>query len=97
MSPRWNRCDVCGKFISYKDFDDGLAFRYMKTPDTIFTAETYETLCKEHNPRVNVLAEKMCRVKGVVKMAEEWCNKQLMPEGQICMAALKDIRRIVNG
>jgi hypothetical protein len=45
----WNRCDVCGKFISYKDLDDGLAVRHMKTPDTHFTAETWETLCRRCN------------------------------------------------
>ncbi len=48
MSLRWNRCDVCGRFISYQDFDDGLAIRYMKTPDSHYTAETYVTLCREH-------------------------------------------------
>lgn len=47
----WNRCDVCGKFISYDDFDSGLAVRYMKTPDTHFTAETYMTLCRDHSGR----------------------------------------------
>ena len=48
----WNRCDVCGKFISYDDFDSGLAIRYMKTPDTHFTAETYMTLCRDHSGEV---------------------------------------------
>ncbi len=45
---RWNRCDVCGRFISYQDFDSGLAVRHMKTPDSHFTAETWETLCRDH-------------------------------------------------
>lgn len=40
--------------------------------------------------------EKVERIKGVIKMAEDWCDKQLMSEGKVCMAALKDIRRIVN-
>jgi hypothetical protein len=48
MTLGWNRCDVCGRFISYQDFDDGLAFRYMKTPDSHYTAETYVTLCRDH-------------------------------------------------
>ncbi len=39
---------------------------------------------------------KIERIKGVIKMAEEWCKIQLMPEGMICMSALKDIRRIVS-
>ncbi len=50
---RWNRCDVCGKFIPYHDFDSGLAVRYMKTPDSHYTAETWGTLCKNHNIRFN--------------------------------------------
>ena len=40
--------------------------------------------------------QKLERVRGVIKMAEDWCDKQLMSEGQICMAALKDVRRIVR-
>jgi len=47
----WNKCDVCGKFISYKDFDTGEAIRYMATPDSHYTAETYVTLCKDHNKK----------------------------------------------
>lgn len=40
--------------------------------------------------------EKIKRIKRTIKTAERWCNKQLMPESQIVMSALKDIRRIVN-
>lgn len=43
----WNRCDACGKFIAFDDFDNG-AVRYMVTPDTGFTSEEFETLCIEH-------------------------------------------------
>ena len=42
----WNQCDNCGRFIAIDDFDNG-AQRSMVTPDTVFTAETYETLCKQ--------------------------------------------------
>lgn len=49
MTARWNRCDDCGKFISYKDFDEGKAVRVLLTPDSEFTREEYETLCKEHS------------------------------------------------
>ena len=45
---RWNRCDVCGKFIPYNDFHNGNAVTYMQTPDSELTTETYVTLCKEH-------------------------------------------------
>lgn len=51
MNKKWNRCDVCGKFISYADFDSGRAVRFMKTPDSHYTAETYETLCGDHNDK----------------------------------------------
>lgn len=47
----WNRCDVCGKFISLHDFNQGWAIRKMVTPDSAFTAEVYETLCREHRSR----------------------------------------------
>ena len=42
------RCDVCGRFIPLKDLDSG-AVRRLLTPDSAFTTETFETLCKEHN------------------------------------------------
>ena len=44
----WNRCDVCGRYIAIADFDSGFAKREMVTPDSEYTAEDYETLCKEH-------------------------------------------------
>jgi len=45
----WNRCDVCGRFISYKDFENKKASRQMIKPDSLCSSETYETLCEEHN------------------------------------------------
>jgi CRISPR/Cas system-associated protein Cas10 (large subunit of type III CRISPR-Cas system) len=48
---QWNRCDVCGKFISFADFESGKALRIMVTPDSDYTAETFETLCRDHNDR----------------------------------------------
>jgi len=44
----WNICDVCGKKISYQDFYNGTATRICKLPDSEYSKETYETLCKEH-------------------------------------------------
>ncbi len=41
------RCDDCGKYISYTDIETGKAGRRMITPDSEFTAETYETLCSK--------------------------------------------------
>ena len=46
----WNRCDCCGKFIPFKDFEDETAMREMVTPDTYFTSETYQTLCAKCLP-----------------------------------------------
>lgn len=36
------------------------------------------------------------KIEGVIKQAEDWCDKQLLPETEICIAALKDIRRIMR-
>jgi hypothetical protein len=47
MDEHWNRCDVCGKFISMDDFDHG-AVRELKTPSSDWSMEEFETLCKEH-------------------------------------------------
>lgn len=38
------RCDSCGKYISYKDFDHG-ATRKLIVPDNHFGKEDYETIC----------------------------------------------------
>jgi len=42
------KCDVCGRFVSYQDLLEGKAYHNMVTPDSIWTTETHETLCKEH-------------------------------------------------
>lgn len=44
----WNRCDVCGRFISMEDFDEGYAVRRLVYPDSHLTCEEYETLCAKH-------------------------------------------------
>ena len=43
----WNRCDVCGRFIALEDFERG-AIRHLIYPDSEFTRETWETLCRHH-------------------------------------------------
>jgi hypothetical protein len=43
----WNKCDHCGKFIGFEDFDSGKARRVLICPDSSFTAENYENLCKK--------------------------------------------------
>jgi hypothetical protein len=45
MSDPWNRCDVCGKFISMSDFPSP-ATRNLVYPDSELTKETWETFCK---------------------------------------------------
>lgn len=47
----WNRCDECGKFIPYRDFENGAARHELLLPDSEFSIETYGTLCKDHNRR----------------------------------------------
>jgi hypothetical protein len=42
----WNKCDICGKFIAYKDFEpEGKAVRHMVTPDSEYSREAWETIC----------------------------------------------------
>ena len=43
----WNRCDCCGKYISYADFASEQAVRWLITPDAEGTKETYGTRCKK--------------------------------------------------
>ena len=44
----WNKCDICGKFISFKDFQQNMAIRNLKTPDSDWSFEEYATRCKDH-------------------------------------------------
>jgi hypothetical protein len=46
---RWDfRCDVCGRFIPANDFVEEKAARWLVTPDSDCSKETYETLCAKH-------------------------------------------------
>lgn len=45
----WNKCDICGQFISLKDFESGLAIRKLLTPDSDYSTEEYETICSKCN------------------------------------------------
>lgn len=53
----WNRCDDCGRFIAYEDFDNG-AIRSLATADTAFSSESYLTLCKACNRPTNAAGDR---------------------------------------
>jgi hypothetical protein len=40
------RCDDCGRFIPYRDIEDGAAMHRLVYPDSFCTRETYETVCR---------------------------------------------------
>lgn len=42
------------------------------------------------------MENRLNRIQKVIERAEIWCDKQLLPETEVCMAALKDIRRIMR-
>lgn len=44
----WNRCDICGKYISIADFDSKKAKRTISYD--YYGSEVYDTFCKKHNP-----------------------------------------------
>lgn len=41
-------CDICGQFISLVDLESGAASCKLITPDSDYSTEEYEVLCKEH-------------------------------------------------
>lgn len=43
------KCDICGRFVSGKNLEEGEATRVLVTPDSAFTNETYETICRKCN------------------------------------------------
>jgi len=44
----WNKCNACGRFISFFDLENGHATRKIETPDSEFSCESWETLCRDH-------------------------------------------------
>ena len=61
---KWNRCDICGKFISYNDFENG-AIRKLIEPDSDYSTECWETLCRIHaveelNSKLNLYQFNLC-------------------------------------
>ncbi len=42
------KCQVCGRFIPYRDIDSGAARHKLITPDSHLTSEEWETTCKDH-------------------------------------------------
>lgn len=44
----WNKCDVCGKFIPFRDIEDGIAVRKLLAPESWGQEDEYETLCRDH-------------------------------------------------
>lgn len=50
----WNRCDVCGKFIPIKDFDNETAYRCFRM-EPLTLCEYYETYCAKCNEREDVV------------------------------------------
>lgn len=52
MSDPTIRCDNCGHFVSHTDLRMGWATRRLITPDSHFTSEKYETLCRPCKARM---------------------------------------------
>lgn len=42
------KCDICGKFIAFEDLAEGAALNIMTLPESLFTRETYRSLCPKH-------------------------------------------------
>lgn len=45
-----SKCDACGKFVSYADLVSGRASITLITPDSHYSCEEYETLCRNCLP-----------------------------------------------
>ncbi len=53
----WSYCDECGRYIPMLDYENETAYREMVTPDTDFTMETYETICRRCNSKSSYYEE----------------------------------------
>jgi hypothetical protein len=45
------KCDLCGRFISYKDLQNDEAYNIMITPDSDISFEEFEACCKSCNKK----------------------------------------------
>jgi hypothetical protein len=45
------KCDDCGRFIPYADLENGGATHVLIYPDSLYTCETWETVCSRCNSR----------------------------------------------
>lgn len=45
----WNRCQECGRLISFADLESGAARHELVNPSAYGTDETWETLCAKDN------------------------------------------------
>jgi hypothetical protein len=43
------KCDYCGRFIAFDDIRDGKAYHHMSLPDSHYSCETWESVCKTCN------------------------------------------------
>jgi hypothetical protein len=44
------RCDACGCFVGWRDIESGAARHVLVTPDSEFTREEFETICRDCHP-----------------------------------------------
>lgn len=68
---------------------------FMKKPYCDTRCKQLFDSCKKYND----MTQRMEKIKAAIHLTEDWCKDQSteIPESQICMAALKDIRRIIKG
>lgn len=70
------KCDICGKFISYKEIEEKKALYYMLYPDSHFTIETYVTMCakcskKNINKKIDSYEQKLMHLNNVRNRMEK--------------------------
>ena len=53
MGDTWNKCVECGQFVPFDDFITGAAINTLITPDSEFSAERFEVLCRKHSVPVD--------------------------------------------
>lgn len=56
------KCDECGHFVNFQDLVDGRALHHCVAPNSEFSDETFESLCKRcytlpHTPHVRTSEE----------------------------------------
>jgi len=56
------KCDSCGRFISIKNIENGKASHELRTPDSYYSCENYESYCENCKNSRDMMIEELQKI-----------------------------------